>query len=117
MDSSDINEINILFTPKEMDHNYLPSNQDVMCFFLFIQDSEIEGKKFTLRSIAKSVAKSIVSLWEKTMIPIVTEDRIIQLILKYHSEYRNLLKPYAQRVKDEALKENFDFLKNVPLSC
>ena len=89
----------IFGTSKLFAENILPTYEDVMKCYLFqrFQLKRQSKKDPSAKLIAKKVSERIKSIWDKASIPTVTDERIYQKVIDYHSNYKKLMKSAHQK--------------------
>lgn len=87
--------------PKELSGNVLPTYSDVIKFYFWVQNINSKNSsattKSTVNDITKVVASRVEEIWNKASIPIVSHDRVLQILRSYYDKYLKLLKPYKKR--------------------
>ena len=80
----------IFGTSKLFAENILPTYEDVMKCYLFqrFQLKRQSKKDPSAKLIAKNVSERIKSIWDKASIPTVTDERIYQKLIDYHTNYK-----------------------------
>lgn len=98
----------IFGAPEEMSENQLPTYKQVMkCYNLIRYRLKLEynsKKEPTINEISETVAKKIEDLWQKASIPIVSHNRVLQLVKAYHAKCKNLIKS-LKRLSEEKKQE------------
>ena len=81
--------------------NMLPTNEDVMKCYLFqrFQLKKQSKKDPSAKLIAKNVSERIKSIWDKASIPTVTDERIYQKLIDYHTNYKKLIQSAHQKMQ------------------
>jgi hypothetical protein len=88
--------------PRELPRNVLSTYGDVMKCYLnekLKMKQQNEGREPCFTQISQIVAINLEAVWQSASIPTVSRTRIIQLIRKFHDEYRSLLKPFKRPQK------------------
>lgn len=83
----------ILGPYKELDDRQLPIIRDVIKLILFVKNElklKYNGKDPSNSDIYAIVYEEINNIWTKASIPIVTKERVIQLLKSYFEKYLNL---------------------------
>ena len=101
----------IFGTSKLFAENILPTYEDVMKCYLFqrFQLKRQSKKDPSAKLIAKNVSERIKSIWDKASIPTVTDERIYQKVIYYHTNYKKLIKSAHQK-NAEGFKIRFNNL-------
>ena len=101
--------------PCELSESVLPTSCDVMRYYFYLRRSEV-GTPLSVAEVAAKVAERLEYIWHKASIPIVTKNRIKQMITAYNSQYRCLMKPYkAQFGKSAHYNKKFEVFKEMSL--
>ena len=80
--------------PSALPKNRLPTNGDVMKFYKLTQRN-LKGpsnKMHAQRNIAKIVVVGVNRIWEKSLLPRVTHQRINQMVKEYYNKYIAMLR-------------------------
>jgi len=94
-------------TSQELAENELPTYENVMRFYMLIKRQlklKSHNKDPSVTEISLRVAENIEKIWLKSSIPVVSRERVLQMIRAYHDKYMKLIKPYKSRQKDEKYK-------------
>lgn len=90
---------------EEMSENQLPTYKQVMKYYNLIRyrlKLECNSKKEpSINDISEIVSSKIENLWKKASIPIVSHNRVMQLIKTYHAKCKNLIKSLKRLSKDK----------------
>ena len=91
----------IFGTSKLFAENMLPIYEDVMKCYLFqrFQLKRQSKKDPSAKLIAKKVSERIKSIWDKASIPTVTDERINQKLIDYHTNYKKLIQSAHQKMQ------------------
>lgn len=90
----------------------LPTYEQVMKHCAFIRfGKKMSAKEPTFADISEEVAVQLKEIWEKASIPVVSHDRILQLLQKYHEKYKNLMKPFKERQNNDTYKAKLQGFK------
>lgn len=89
----------ILGVPSELKPNVLPTIKDVLCHIIFCNKQNITK---AYNPPFKSVANQVEDIWLKTLIPTISQPRII-FCIKKHYNTRALLLKTSQSTKQESL--------------
>ena len=83
--------------------NALPTYGDMLKYFLFKRDENklISKKDPAAADIATELCTEVVNIWSKSSIPCISKQEIMKKILDYHKQYRNLLKQFKGRQKNQ----------------
>lgn len=104
----------IFGAPKELNEVTLPTFDDVIRGFLFTRNY-LEGMSVNRNRLvveaADIIAKKVESIWEKAGIPVVSHQRIVEIIKKYQLKRQILLKPYKERKHIATYKIKLDAFK------
>jgi hypothetical protein len=104
----------LLGVPTELSPVVLPTNAEVMRKFLLVRNQTkglMTNKDPPASLISKKVVESLVIIWNKSSIPIISNKKIVEKITKLNNEYRKILKPYKGRKESESYKKKLDDLK------
>lgn len=95
--------------------NVLPTNQDVLQYYLFTQtNAELIRSKI----ITAKVTDDIQTIWNKTTIPIVTPLRIKQIVHKLHDSYIKVKKNYFRdKFKTHYIEKLSAFKRSLLVLC
>lgn len=91
----------------------LPNYEDIMKCFQSVR-LELKGcgsKEPSSASIADKVAVKVEQVWTRASIPVLSHQRIVNLILDYNIKYQNLLKPLKNR-KSQTLQDKITAFGN-----
>jgi len=86
--------------PSVMSPSVLPTYSDVMKTYLLRKHelksvSDIKEPSFT--AVANSVISQIENLWQKSSIPIISHQKVMEKLKPYNDKHRSLLRPYKGR--------------------
>jgi len=105
----------ILGPYKELDDRQLPTISDVIKFILFVKNDlklKYNGKDPSNSDIYAIVSEEINNIWTKASIPIVTKERVIQMLKSYFEKYSNL-KRYPKSKRNDSFENKLKcFLKS-----
>ena len=102
-------QCDVLGPPAVMPVNQLPTCSDVLRRCNLTRNelkSQNNNKEPSFFVIAGIVAKKIEALWQKASLPMVSHDRVVQLIKNRHEKYRNLLRSHKRRKGSETHENN-----------
>lgn len=92
--------------PKNLEEKLLPTYTDIIKYILFVKKQKQE-----IRNSIELCATRIESIWNRTNIPIVSKNRIIQLVKNHYSNYLNLKNsPYRTVPTENYMKKINRFL-------
>ncbi|CAH1113072.1 unnamed protein product [Psylliodes chrysocephalus] len=89
----------IFGAPEKFDSTCLPTQENFIKHYLWVQ-SELRSsssKEPNTETILKIVLQDIKAIWEKVAIPIISEQRIINLMKELYQKYKNIKKPGKSR--------------------
>lgn len=108
-------EIVLFGPPTDLSKIKLPTNEDVIRFYLYeekIRTMELKSYKCSQKEITKIVGLAVKDLWDKACILTISTQRIEKLILDLIKKYRNLLKCPKTRIFTEVeinKRESFNY--------
>lgn len=93
--------------PKRFKDNVLPIYADVVRNSLYIRETFLQANKQepSLRDVCNKLISDLKFLWEKSSIPIVSDQQVRHKIKQYHQKYRNIKKPLKKDGKINTLKK------------
>ena len=101
--------------PKELSGTNLPSYSDVMRFYFWANDDCMNRSSTkhleTVTSITDKVVSCVEEIWNKASIPIVSRNRILQMIRNYYDKYLKLLKHFKERHNEDKYNEKINRFK------
>ena len=101
--------------PKEISGTNLPTYSDVMRFYFWVKNdcmSRSSTKRLeTVTAIADKVASRVEEIWIKASIPVVSHNRVSQMIRSFHDEYLKLLKHFKERHNEDKYNEKIKRFK------
>lgn len=101
--------------PKELSGTNLPTYSDVMRFYFWVKNdcmSRSSTKRLeTVTAITDRVASRVEEIWMKASIPIVTHNRVSQIIRSYYDKYLKLLKNFKERHNEDKYNEKINCFK------
>lgn len=104
----------IFGVPEGMRHTVLPTIEDVIKALSLtrnnLEDQSV-NRNLLISKSSDIVAKQVEDIWKKAGIPIVSHQRIVELIKKYHTNRQKLLKPYKERKHVASYKSRLDSFK------
>lgn len=101
----------ILGPYKELDDRQLPTIRDVIKFILFTKNDlklKYNGKDPPNSKIYAIVFEEITNIWTKASIPIVTKERVIQLLKSNFATYINL-KRYPKSKRNDSFQNKLKY--------
>ena len=93
--------------PKLLSGSMLPTFQDVMLHYLFVQSDlkqNSAGKDPSVSEILKNVVPKIEEIWKNASIPIVSRNRVWDKLKKFHERYKQIQKNIKSRIHTETMK-------------
>lgn len=100
---------------RELSKTVLPTCEDVMRFYLLLQNkTELErgGQHPSVSEIAEKVAIELEQIWRKASIPVVSQKRVVQKIRQYNDKYRGYIKHYKERQNRVSYKAQLKTFKD-----
>ena len=95
--------------PNDQTNRCLPTYSDVMKCYLFERmNTKTSAKQPSLKDCIEAIIMKLISIWNRSPIPIVTEKRIYDMLKAYHSKYRSILKPFKSRQNDTNYRQKID---------
>ena len=85
----------------------------VIRFYIFVRNAlkKSTNKDPSFSEIADKVVRKLKVVWKNTSIPIVSNQRIEQMLKCLHAKYRNKLKPHKSRNGSQAYKAKIETFK------
>ena len=80
-------------TPCEHSGRYFPSYSDVMKHYIFIRQEQKlfhNNKEPSFKDVSDIVVPYLENLWQSALLPIVSKNRIYDMLKSYHSKYTNI---------------------------
>ncbi|CAH1107677.1 unnamed protein product [Psylliodes chrysocephalus] len=101
--------------PKEMSCVMLPTYECIIKEFLWTRiglEVKSVNRNLLVSKPSKIIAKRAEDIWKNASIPIVSHQRIVELVKQSYDKYRNLLKPYKQTQNVASYKLKDGFIRN-----
>ena len=75
--------------PADLKVSQLPTIADIIKCYLFVRlQLKIDAREPESSAIIKQIAEKVISIWKSASLPILSTQRIHELIKKLHDEYR-----------------------------
>jgi hypothetical protein len=101
----------ILGVPKKMTENVLPTIEDTLKELLWTEH-ELSISGVNLNSVGKraveALAIKVEGLWRKTLIPVISHQRIVGLIQKHHCRRQALNKSFKRSSTSESYQSKLE---------
>ena len=91
----------------ELNERVLPTEGDIMKFYLFLRNEKLKESQRDPRvsELSDLIAVHLENLWLKASIPFLSRQQIVAKIEQVHDKYRNILKPFKSRQNEEKYKQ------------
>ena len=98
---------------RDLKSDQLPTYKDILTCILW-KKKELKNETRidpSLKDIVKTVNDRVISIYSRASIPAVSVMRVNELILGYHTKYRNLMKNYKSQINSSKQSGKFDAFK------